>query len=88
MTSKITVGAANHMLITIALLNPEARHDVVLNTYDYFRNLPEIKLPPNRDQYLTDLDIRKLEWAVTCTGYHKCHAFIEGGIKEISTEWV
>ena len=64
MTSKITVGAANHMLITIALLNPEARHDVVLNTYDYFRNLPEIKLPPNRDQYLTDLDIRKLEWAV------------------------
>ena len=51
------------MLVTIALLDPEARHMIVLNGSD-ISNAPKMVLPPGRDDYLTALDVRKLAWAV------------------------
>ena len=62
--SKMTDPSEPQMLITIALLNPDARYNVVLNSSDYFRNIPKIVLPRSRKKYLTDLDTMKLEWGI------------------------
>ena len=63
-TKNITVGGTHQMLITIALLNPDARHDIVLDSSNCFRSVPKIILTSNNQEYLTDLDVAKLEWAV------------------------
>ena len=63
-TKNITVGGTHQMLITIALLNPDARHDIVLDSSNCFRSVPKIILSSNNQEYLTDLDLAKLEWAV------------------------
>ena len=56
--------ANSQMLVTIALLTPDSRHDIVLNSSDPFNLPPNMVLPEGWDNYLSQRDIDKLVWGV------------------------
>jgi len=63
------VGAVDfeEMLITIALLRPEARHVVGLNTdpdAPFHARYPSVDVAPGRAKYLTDRDEERLAWGL------------------------
>lgn len=52
----------NLMLVTVALINPEARYEIVLNSTDPINQNPNIVVPEDREQYLSEKDKMKLAW--------------------------
>jgi choline dehydrogenase len=55
----------NNILITVTLLRPEGYYNVMLNKEDPVEENPDIVLPNDNDQYLTDNDVRRLKWGIT-----------------------
>lgn len=62
-TKSLNGSYDDKILITITLLQPEARYNLKLSE-QLFEKGPEIILPDGRDKYLTDNDIRRLEWGI------------------------
>lgn len=62
-TKSLNGSYDNKILITITLLQPEARYNLKLSE-QLFEKGPEFILPDGRDRYLTDNDIRRLEWGI------------------------
>ena len=54
----------NKILITVTLLQPDARYNVVLSDQPFEKG-PDIILPSGKNRYLSDNDIRRLEWGIS-----------------------
>lgn len=52
----------NLILVTVALINPDARYEVVLNEDDPINLNPEIRIPNGETEYLSEADVSKLVW--------------------------
>ena len=63
-TPREVLEQENLMLVTIALLAPDARHQIVLNSTDPFLSMPSIELPSGRSQFLSQQDVDRLSWGV------------------------
>jgi choline dehydrogenase-like flavoprotein len=63
-TSIDILEQSKQMLITVALMTPDARYEVILNSSDPIGSVPLIKRPRGREHYLSELDIKKLAWGV------------------------
>ena len=63
-TSTESLLSGNQMLVTVALITPEARHWIVLNETHPVQGNPNFVLPTGRSKYLTENDVSKLAWGV------------------------
>lgn len=59
-----TTFAENQMLITVALLDPDARYEVVIDNNDPIGSAPIFQLPKTLNSYFSDTDLNKLAWGV------------------------
>ena len=63
-TPEYILQESNQMLFTVALLTPEARQWIRLNSTNPVGYAPEMVLPTNRTTYLTKHDKERLCWAI------------------------
>jgi len=54
----------NEMLITVALLTPDARYEITLNNTDPINSPPVFNIPKGRHNYLSDRDAERLAWGI------------------------
>ena len=52
------------VLITVVLLDPDAEYEVVINSEFPFTKQPDIRIPSDRDTYLSDRDANILGWGI------------------------
>lgn len=64
-TPQDIIEQRNLMLVTIALLEPHARRQVMVNSTNPIDYPPILSLPPERSRYLHDSDVDRIAWGVT-----------------------